>query len=294
MKTFLTGGSGYIGRGVIAELVRRGHVVEALARSEQAARAVTDAGAVAVRGGLADLDVLNHAAARADAVIHLAQAGSAGVDLPAATAMQDGVGAGTYVHTGGAWVYGDTDGVQDETAPWNPPSVVAWRRSVEDAVLARAADGARPVIVQPGLLYGGENRLIDHFFIAPGKLNGAVPYIGDGANRWGLVHIDDIVTLYVAALSAEAGSVYIGVGESHPTMKQVAEAAARGAGLDGKTASITLEQARAQMGPIADAFALDQRLTSAKAHRELGWAPTHDDPLEIFERGEHPKEPHGR
>jgi nucleoside-diphosphate-sugar epimerase len=246
---------------------------------------VTGAGAVAVRGSLTDLEVLNHAAARADAVIHLAQAGSAAEDLAAAAAMQDGVGAGTYLHTGGSWVYGDTDGVQDETAPWNPPNVVAWRKAVEDAVLARAAEGGRPVIVQPGLLYGGDNRLIDHFFTAPGRLNGAVACIGDGANRWALVHVDDVATLYVAALAAKPGSVYIGVGESHPTMKQVVEAAARGAGLDGKTVSITLEQARAQMGPIADAFALDQRLSSAKARRELGWAPTHDDPLADFERG---------
>jgi len=285
MRIFLTGGSGYIGRATIAELVRRGHSVEALARGEESARAVTDAGAVALRGSLGDLDVLNHAAARAEAVIHLAQASSADMDLAAATAMQDGVGAGTYVHTGGSWVYGDTDGVQDETAPWNPPNAVAWRRSVEDAVLARAAEGARPVIVQPGLLYGGDNRLIDHFFITPGKLGGAIPYIGDGANRWALVHVDDVAALYVAALSAKAGSVYIGVGESSPTMKQVAEAAARGAGLHGKTVSITLEQARAQMGPVADAFALDQRFTSTKARRELGWAPTHGDPLETFERG---------
>ena len=219
MRIFLTGGSGYIGRATIAELVRQGHSVEALARSEESVRAVTEAGAVAVRGGLSDLDVLNHAAARAEAVIHLAQAGSADMDLAAAAAMQDGVGAGTYVHTGGSWVYGDTDGVQDETAPWNPPSVVAWRRSVEDAVLARAAEGARPVIVQPGLLYGGDNRLIDHFLVTPGKLDGAIPYIGDGANRWALVHIDDVAALYVAALAAKAGSVYIGVGESHPTMK---------------------------------------------------------------------------
>jgi len=285
MRIFLTGGSGYIGRAAIAELVRRGHSVEALARGEQSAQAVLDAGAVALRGSLGDLDVLNHASARAEAVIHLAQAGSADMDLAASAAMQDGVGAGTYVHTGGSWVYGDTDGVQDETAPWNPPGVVAWRRSVEDAVLARAAEGARPVIVQPGLLYGGDNRLIDHFLITPGKLGGAIPYIGEGANRWALVHVDDVATLYVAALSAKAGSVYLGVGEGHPTMKQVAEAVARGAGLQGKTVSITLEQARAQMGPIADAFALDQCLSSAKARRELGWAPTHGDPLETFGRG---------
>ena len=285
MRIFLTGGSGYIGRATIAELVRQGHSVEALARSEQAARVVTGAGATEVRGGLTDLDVLNHAAARAEAVIHLAQASSADMDLAAATAMQDGVGAGPYVHTGGTWVYGDTDGVQDESAPWNPPGVVAWRRQVEDAVTARAADGGRPVVVQPGLLYGGDNRLIEHFFIAPGKIRGAVPYIGTGANRWALVHVDDLAGLYAAALSAKAGSVYIGVGEGHPTMRQVAEAAARGAGLDGKTVSITLDQARVEMGPVADAFVLDQRLTSAKARRELGWAPTHGDPLATIARG---------
>jgi len=47
-----------------AELVRRGRSVEAPARSEQSAQALTGAGAVEARGGLADLDVLNHAAVR--------------------------------------------------------------------------------------------------------------------------------------------------------------------------------------------------------------------------------------
>ncbi|WP_020418549.1 NAD-dependent epimerase/dehydratase family protein [Amycolatopsis sp. ATCC 39116] len=282
MKIFLTGGSGYIGRATIGELVRQGHTVEALARSERAEAAVVAAGASAVRGGLTDLDVLNQAAARAEAVIHLAQATSGEEDLAAATAMQDGVGGGTYVHTGGSWVYGDTDGVQDETAPWNPPAIVAWRQAVENAVLARAADGGRPVIVQPGLLYGGDNRLIDIFFVQPGKESGAIPYIGDGGNHWALIHLDDLARLYVAALPAPAGSVYLGVGGVNPTAKEVAEACARGAGLDGKTVSLSLDEARERMGPIADAFALDQQLTSAKAQRELGWTPAHTDPLSEF------------
>ncbi|KDN22125.1 NAD-dependent epimerase/dehydratase family protein [Amycolatopsis rifamycinica] len=279
MKIFLTGGSGYIGRATIGELVRLGHTVEALARSDRAEAAVAAAGATAVRGGLTDLDVLGQAAARAEAVIHLAQATSGEEDLAAATAMQDGVGGGTYVHTGGSWVYGDTDGVRDERAPWNPPAIVAWREPVEDAVLARAADGGRPVIVRPGLLYGGDNRLIDIFFVQPGKETGAIPYLGDGTNHWALIHLDDLARLYAAALPAPAGSVYLGVGGVNPTAKEVAEACAHAAGLDGKTVSLSLEQARQQMGPIADAFALDQQLTSAKAQRELGWTPVHTDPL---------------
>jgi nucleoside-diphosphate-sugar epimerase len=285
MKVFLTGGSGYIGRATITELVRQGHTVEALARSDSSSQAVESVGATAVRGSLTDLDVLNHVAARAEAVIHLAQAQSGAEDLAAASAMQDGVGGGTYVHTGGSWVYGDTNGIGDETLPWNPPGAVAWRKEVEQAVLARARGGGRPVIVQPGLIYGGDNRLIDVFFVQPGKEAGAVPYIGDGANHWGLVHIDDVAPLYVAALSAKAGSVYLGVGGVNPTAREIAEAAAHGAGLGGKTTSITLEQAHEQMGPIADCFALDQQLTPAKARAELGWVPRYTDPLNVFAQG---------
>jgi NAD(P)-dependent dehydrogenase (short-subunit alcohol dehydrogenase family) len=182
MKIFLTGGSGYSGQETIAELVRQGHVVEALARSDGAAEIVASRGARPVTGTLSDLDVLTESARKADAVIHLAQADTGDADLAAANAMLDGVGSGTYVHTGGTWVYGDTDGI----------------------------------------------------------------------------------------------------GGTMPTAKEVASAVSTGAGLDGRAKAITLEEARAQMGPIADAFALDQQLSSAKARAELNWRPTHDNPLVEF------------
>jgi nucleoside-diphosphate-sugar epimerase len=285
MKVFVTGGSGYIGTAVIKALIRHGHTVRALARSEASAGAVEAAGAGAVRGGLADLGVLNEAAAGAEAVIHLAQAESGEEDLAAATAMQDGVGAGTYVHTGGVWVYGDTDGVVDENAPWNPPALVAWRRPVEDAVLARTARGGRPVIIRAGLLYGGDNRLIDIFFTQPARKTGAVAYIDDGSQHWALIHLDDLAELYVASLRAKAGSVFAGVSGVNPTAKEIAEAISHGIGLHGRTASITLEQARTDMGPVADAFALDQQFTAAHAQAELGWTPAHIDPLAVFAQG---------
>ncbi|WP_020140688.1 NAD-dependent epimerase/dehydratase family protein [Streptomyces sp. 351MFTsu5.1] len=286
MKVFLTGGSGYIGQATISALVKHGHTVEALARNDRAGDIVSSVGATPVRGGLGDLKVLNAAAARAEAVVHLAQAETGDEDLAAATAMQDGIGNGTYVHTGGTWVYGNTEGVVDETAPWNPPGLVAWRKPVEDAVLARAEQGGRPVVVQPGLLYGGENRLINIFYTAPGKEAGAIPVIGDGANHWALVHIEDIAELYVAALKAKAGSVYAGVGGVNPTAKDVSLAVAKSVGLEGKVVSITLEQAYDQMGVIADAFVLDQQLTPARAEAELGWKPTFTDPLGVLARGE--------
>ena len=224
MKVFVTGGSGYIGRPTITALRRRGHDVTALVRGDHAAEVVAGLGATPVTGTLRDLEVLATAAAHADGAIHLAvERGpqAAEIDAGASGAVQDGLGAGPYVHTGGVWVYGNTNGLVGEDAPQSPPSVVAWRSDNEKRVLSRAASGGRPV----------------------------------------------------------AGSVYAGVASADFTAAQIAEAVSRAAGCAGRVESVTVRQAREEMGPIADAFALDQQVSSARAREELGWDPPNRDVL---------------
>ena len=246
MNVFITGGTGYIGTATIAALTNAGHSVEALIRGDR-----TVEGASTVRGSLEDLDVVRAAARRADAVIHLAAAG-AETDRAAALAMVEA--AAVYIHTGGVWVYGDTDGVADEDAPQNPPAIVAWRDANERAVLER---GGR--LIMPGLVYGHDAGLIPAFF-GDGRV------IGDGANHWPLVHVEDIADLYVRALDAPAGARYLGVEDGEPTQREAVEA------LIGPVASSITA---ASLGPIGEAFALDQRFTSERARTELGWAPRH-------------------
>lgn len=55
MKVFLTGGSGHVGRATVRALVRHGHEVSVLARSDAAAPVLTDLGARPVPGGLTEL-----------------------------------------------------------------------------------------------------------------------------------------------------------------------------------------------------------------------------------------------
>lgn len=277
MKVFLTGGSGYVGRPTIQALTRHGHQVTALARTDESAALVEAAGATAVRGELTDTGVLREQAALADAAIHLGMAGvnTALVDLAAARAMQNGLAdRGPYIHTGGTWVFGDTDGIADETHPMAPPALTAWRLDNERQVLAH---GGRPVIIMPGLVYGDHGGLIEAFYLQPARKDGELVRIGDGSTHWALVHVDDLAELYVRALDARPRSVYVGVDDQNPTTGEVSQVLAKA--LDVPVREVDAAEAAERMGPIAEAFALDQRLTAAKARRELGWLPKHTDAL---------------
>ena len=93
MKVFVTGGTGAIGRHVLAALIDQGHEVSALARSAEKAAAIASQGAVPVAVSIFDKDGLAKAFAGHDAVINLATALPATADFrldgPAAHGLEN-------------------------------------------------------------------------------------------------------------------------------------------------------------------------------------------------------------
>lgn len=72
MRAFVTGGSGFLGRGLISALKAKGHTVKALARSEKAMKAVGEAGAEPILGDLSNVNEMAAGMAGCDWVIHAA------------------------------------------------------------------------------------------------------------------------------------------------------------------------------------------------------------------------------
>jgi len=118
---------------------------------------------------------------------------------------------------------------------------------------------------------------------APRTGSGALRLIGDGEQRWTWVHVDDLARLYELAVTHEApiGRV-IGSDGSPTTVRELAEAAAGGAGVG--VAPERADATRERLGAaFADALLLDQAALGAKA-RSIGWAPEHTSILEEVER----------
>jgi len=277
MKIFLTGGSGYIGNAVALRLKKAGHDVLGLVRSEEKGKSLKDAGIKLVVGDLSTPAGYAAAAWGRQAVVHTAidyQKDTAELDrktIQAARELLSGQVGATFIYTSGCWVLGHTDGVADETAPIKPARAVAWRPPHEQLALSLAKDGIRAVVVRPGIVYGGKGGLLSMFF-ASARKSGAAQTIGEGANHWPMVHVDDLAELYVRLVErAPAGSIYNAIDASQLTQREIAEAASRAAGKDGKV------QAAAPDGsPRHEALMLDQRISSEKARNDLDWRPRHE------------------
>jgi len=279
MRVFLTGATGYIGSSVADALQAAGHEVVGLARSDEASGRLEARGIQARRGDLREPQGISAAAREMDAVIHTASTndGSAPqADREAVEAITQAL-EGTnkpFIYTSGIWVYGDTgEVVADEQSQLNPTLLVAWRPANEQRVLESSERGVRAVVIRPAIVYG-RGVGIPAELVQSAREKGTARFVGTGENRWPQVHVDDLADLYVRALEhAPAGTILNATCGPSVRVSEVAEAASRAGGAEGRTESWPIEEARKSLGPYADALALDQVVRSPRA-RAIGWNPS--------------------
>jgi nucleoside-diphosphate-sugar epimerase len=277
MRIFLTGGSGYIGSAVLDAFVRAGHHVDALVRNGEKAAVVQARGGYPILGDLSEPASYADPAGAADGVVHTASEPSprrSAVDATAiGTLLAPTAREGRFIiYTSGIWVLGNCASPADETAPYNPVEIVAWRPAHEARVLEAKSAGIRPVVIRPGIVYGGSRGIVADLF--KDAANSLVRVIGSGDNHWPLVCDRDLADLYVRlAVHADASGVFHANDEGDERVNDLVAAIANQAPTSPSIRHVPLAEARQKIGPYADALALDQIVRSPRA-RAIGWHPS--------------------
>lgn len=278
-NVFLTGATGYIGGAIADALLKAGYSVLGLAHSQKAAQLMQQRSIIPVRGDLRNPASLTAGVQQADAVI---QAGTtngsdmAQVDTESVEAMLTALEGSQkpFIYTSGAWVLGNTGKtIATEDSPTDPPPLVAWRPALEQRILAAARRGVQSVVLRPAAVYGRGGGILA-MLLALARQQGMAHYIGSGENHYPMVQVDDLADAYVRALiMASAGMLLDLPGSPVFRLKEIVQAISQVAGLGGRTASWSLDEARQYLGPLADALALDQQFSGARARQVLGWTP---------------------
>ena len=278
MRVFVTGATGFIGSAVVPELLKAGHQVLGLTRSDAGAKALAAAGAEVHRGSLEDLESLRRGAADSDGVIHLAfihdyskfkenceidkraieALGSvlAGSDRPLIVASG----------TGGLSAPGQV-ATEEHAVPAKSP----FPRVSEQTALS--LEGVSASIMRLPQVHDTVKQGLVTYAIAVAREKGVSAYVGNGANRWPAAHISDVGHLYRLALEKhEAGAKYHAVAEEGVPLREIAEVIGRGLKVPVK--SIRPEEAPAHFGWLGMFASLDFPASSTITREKLGWHPT--------------------
>lgn len=281
MRVLVTGGTGYVGSAVVRALVAAGHKVTGLSRSTEAAKKLAALDAHARPGSIDQPASIERAADGHDALVHIAASYSPewpSVDRAAIFAMVDAAKRAKQprmvVYTSGVWVLGNGGGDEDTVCD-HPAAASAHRPALERDLLAAADDTVTTAVIRPGMVYGGAGGvagfLCDLVARAAGR-PGVPIYVGDGENRWPLVHLDDNAQLYRRVLEERAGGVFHAV-EDEPLRAAEIARLLHQAGAPAP-ASLGLEHARQKLGPLGESISLDIPATAKRA-KTLGWSPAH-------------------
>ncbi len=296
MNIFMTGASGYIGGTVADSLIKAGHAITGLARTEDSAARLRAHGIEPVRGELSSHSIVRNAARSADAVVNCANADDAFV---VAAIVEGLAGSGkAFLHTSGSSIVGDkaagkaSPKIHHEDTPFEPLPEKIQRVAVDRAVLASAVQGVRSAVLCPCLIYGQGRGANSDSIQVPNLIRQAVKsgvprYIGAGENIWSTVHIDDVAGVYLLALEAARAGSFFYVENGEATLKSIVESIARLLGGKRSPESWSIDAAVAEWGPQAAWFSLggNSRVSAEKARKMLGWKPAGADLVHEIEQG---------
>src|SRR5687767_5170411 len=297
MKVFIAGGTGAIGRPLIAELLAKGHSVVALTRSPEKAQALVDQGIEPAVADVFDADAVKAVVnlARPEVVIEQLTAlpkNYTGKSMRAAAAfnhrirLEGGANVLSAAHAVGVRRY-----LRQSIAFWAVPGP-----GLADEETPLASDASPAVAADVRVVTEIERRLLENpniegialrygFFYGPGTWfapNGDVaqqvqqqqfPIVGNGEGVWSWLHIEDAAIATVAAAERGNPGMYLIANDQPLAVRQWLPAFARR--LNGPSPPhVSIEEALKAGGANAVYYGTQMRgASNGKAKSELNFQP---------------------
>lgn len=221
MKVLVTGGSGYLGRAIVAALERRGHEPVIFAR-----KPAPGPGVRAIAGDVTDADSLARAAREADAICHSAalvtiwerdrsrfDAVNVG-GLRNAIAAAQAAGHDRFAYTSSFLALAPGGAL----APLRGNDYQRTKAEAAGVANRAARDGFPIMRLYPGVIYGGgadrDANLVGR--LVRDQIARRLPGIVGGRRIWSFTWIDDVADAHVTALERGGADSYLLGGENLP------------------------------------------------------------------------------
>src|SRR5215813_710022 len=239
MKIFVAGGTGAIGRPLIAELLAKGHALVALTRSPEKAQALVKQGIEPAIADVFDPDAVKAAVGRAQPEVVIEQltalpktytreSMSAAAALNSRIRLEGGAnvlaaaqaaGARRYLRQSVAFYAIPGPGLADEETPlaFNASlAVAAGAREVtelEHRLLGNP--NIEGIVLRYGFFYGPGTWFTPDGDVAQQVRQQQFPIVGNGEGVWSWVHIEDAAIATVAAAERGNAGIYL-IANDHP------------------------------------------------------------------------------
>jgi nucleoside-diphosphate-sugar epimerase len=297
MKIFVAGGTGVIGRPLIARLLTKGHSVVALVRSTENTQALMEQGIEPAIADVFDPDAVKAVVTRSQPEVLIQQltalpkhytreamnaAGSlnnrlrleGGANLLAAALA---AGVRRYLAQSVAFWAVPGDGLADEETPLvfdGPPAVAADARVVtelEERLLGNP--NIEGIAMRYGFFYGPGTWFNPEGDVAQQVRQQQFPIIGNGAGVWSWLHIEDAAIATVAAAEQGNPGIYLIANDQPLMVREWLPAFAQWLNAP-PPPKISVEDALKASGADAVYYGTQMRgVSNAKAKRELKFRP---------------------